>query len=324
MRVAAAPAPGFIRRQLDRHLFRLRPDEALPITLRQRRIYVLPTGTGLAFAGTLVVLLLASINYTLSLGFALTFLLAGIGIASIFHAFRNLLHLEVHAGAAPPVHCGQSAHVELVLRSARQGARPSLDVRSATSQVRVSLPDSGTVCARLALPTHARGWAPLGRVTIETRYPLGLIRAWSVLTPATRVLVYPALEAHAPAPSSVHGDDGDDGPHDGDATFAGLREHRRSDSPKRIAWKAVARTGTLVSKAFTEGGGAAQVFDWNALPATLDTEARLQRLTRWVVDAAQNAQPYTLILPERTLGPDNTTEHRQACLRALALFPTTA
>ncbi|MCB1675284.1 MAG: DUF58 domain-containing protein [Halioglobus sp.] len=324
MRAAAAPAPGFIRRQLDRHLFRLRPDEALPITLRQRRIYVLPTATGLAFAATLVVLLLASINYTLSLGFALTFLLAGIGIASIFHAFRNLLHLEVHAGAATPVYCGQSAHLELVLRSAHQRARPSLDVRSAATRLRVDLPANGTACARLALPTHARGWAPLGRVTIETRYPLGLIRAWSVLTPASRVLVYPALESNAPPPPAAPGDDGDDGPHSGDATFAGLREHRRSDSPKRVAWKAVARTGVLVSKAFTGGGGAPQAFDWNALPDTLDTEARLQRLARWVVDAAQSAQPYTLILPGRTLGPDNTTEHRQACLRALALFPTTA
>ncbi|MCB1960242.1 MAG: DUF58 domain-containing protein [Rhodocyclaceae bacterium] len=318
-RLAAAPAGAF-RRLLDRHLFRLREHEALPATLRQRRIFILPTATGVAFAVTLCVLLLASINYTLSLGFALTFLLAGAAIASIFHAFRNLLRLEIHRGAIHHAHCGEAAHVELLLRSPDQRARPAIAVRIAGKQALLDVPAGGEACARLALATTRRGWLSPGRVIIETRYPLGLIRAWSVLTPEWRVLVYPALEtAPPPPPHSAHDHDG--GSAGGEADFDGLREHRRSDSPKRVAWKAVARTDEMVSKAFSGGGAMPTVFDWHTLPAALDDEARLRRLTRWVVDAAHGSQPFTLILPGLTLGPDHSAAHQRACLKALALFP---
>ena len=47
------------------------------ITLTQRNVYILPTRPGLMLALTLLVLLVASINYQLNLGYLLTFLLAG-------------------------------------------------------------------------------------------------------------------------------------------------------------------------------------------------------------------------------------------------------
>ncbi|HPR45988.1 MAG TPA: hypothetical protein PLZ13_16860, partial [Ottowia sp.] len=49
-------------------------------------------------------------------------------------------------------------------------------------------------------------------------------------------------------------------------------------------------------------------------------EARLHRLARWVVDAAQNDARWTLILPGMQLGPDRGAQHRHLCLRSLALF----
>src|SRR5665647_785602 len=47
------------------------------VTLTQRTVYILPTRPGLMLAVTLLVLLVASINYQLNLGYLLTFLLAG-------------------------------------------------------------------------------------------------------------------------------------------------------------------------------------------------------------------------------------------------------
>ena len=46
-------------------------------TLNQHNIYILPTRGGWAFGLTLLVMLVASINYPLNLGYVLTFLLAG-------------------------------------------------------------------------------------------------------------------------------------------------------------------------------------------------------------------------------------------------------
>ncbi|MBC7802513.1 MAG: hypothetical protein H7Y16_01450, partial [Candidatus Parcubacteria bacterium] len=46
------------------------------IVLSHRRVYIVPSRLGLFFGGALAILLVGSINYALSLGFALTFLLA--------------------------------------------------------------------------------------------------------------------------------------------------------------------------------------------------------------------------------------------------------
>src|SRR3954469_895964 len=77
-----------------------------PIFLTQRRVYILPTRNGLVFAIALVLMLVGSINYNLSLGYVLTFLLAGMGIVSILHTFRNLAHLSVTPGRVEPVFSG--------------------------------------------------------------------------------------------------------------------------------------------------------------------------------------------------------------------------
>ncbi|KAA3654267.1 MAG: DUF58 domain-containing protein [Proteobacteria bacterium] len=265
-------------------------------------------------------MLLASINYTLSLGFALTFLLAGIGITSIFHAFRTLLGLEIAAGPLPPVHSGEPAQFGLVLSHHRHTAREAIVVRTAHSTVALDLPPDTHTPLTLSAPTPARGWQRVGRITIETVFPLGLIRAWSVLTPDLALLVYPTPETSAPPPPNAAGSAGRTHASSGDDDFAGLRAHRPTDSPRQIAWKAVARSGTLVAKQFQGGAGGLLIFDWHQLPAALPGEARLQRLARWVVDAARDDARWTLRLPGQTLGPDRGAQHRHRCLRALALF----
>src|SRR5215813_9880502 len=54
------------------------------LLLTQRNVYILPSRPGLMFMLTLVVLLLASINYQLNLGYLLTFLLAGAGVVGMY------------------------------------------------------------------------------------------------------------------------------------------------------------------------------------------------------------------------------------------------
>ena len=59
--------------------------------LTRRRIYILPTGYGYAFAALLFLLFLWSINYSNSMGFAFTFLLAAVALNSMWQAHDNLL-----------------------------------------------------------------------------------------------------------------------------------------------------------------------------------------------------------------------------------------
>jgi len=61
-----------------------------PVRLDLRRIFILPTRSGIIFGLILMAMLIGSINYNNSLGFLLTFTLVGLGLVSILHTFRNL------------------------------------------------------------------------------------------------------------------------------------------------------------------------------------------------------------------------------------------
>ena len=83
---------------------RLRPCDCQRLT--QRNVYIVPTAPGLLLGTTLLVLLVASINFQLNLGYALTFLLAGCSLVGMHlgHATLRGLDLQLLApqlGAAP-------------------------------------------------------------------------------------------------------------------------------------------------------------------------------------------------------------------------------
>ena len=107
-----------------------------------------------------------------------------------------------------------------------------------------------------------------------------------------------------------------------DADLAGLREFQRGDPPQRVAWKAVARGMGWFSKEFDgAGGGGPLALRWDALPQALPVEARLSRLTAWVLAAERSARPFSLALPGTYLPARQGRDHRREALTALAEFP---
>ncbi|OIQ90493.1 hypothetical protein GALL_275730 [mine drainage metagenome] len=298
--------------------------ETAPIVLGQRRVFVLPTRFGLAYAGMLLVMLIGAINYQLSLGYALVFLAAGLGVVTIFHSFRNLAQISISPGRAEPVFAGEPASFQLLLTNPSARARLAIRLRlPGRGPVECDLPGQATKEVRLAMPTIRRGWLDLPRVRLSTRYPLGLIRAWGYAAPAQRLLVYPAPATEAAAVPAFPGEtNGQLSAFAGSEDFAGLRSHQAADPPRHVAWKAVARreSGPLLTKLFD--GAVAQTLwlDWDALPSGLDVEARLSLLTRWVCDADAAGAYWGLRLPGAALAPARGGEHYRACLRALALY----
>jgi uncharacterized protein (DUF58 family) len=301
---------------------RARLPEASPIMLGQRRVYVLPTRVGLGYAAALLTMLLGAINYNLSLGYALTFLLAGLGIVAILHAFRNLAHLKISAGKAPSVFVGEPAIFHLLLASGieRHGLRLWLPDGD-TTVTDIAACDSAEVC--LCMPTKRRGWHALPRFGIETTWPLGLIRAWAYCAPDVRCLVYPRPAEKAPPPPWAAGEYGH---HftggSGSDDFTGLRDHHPADPPRHIAWKTAARQGEnapLQTKQF-DGAAAARIWlDWRDTSGH-DVESRLSLLTRWTLDAHAAGLEWGLRLPTQTLAPASGTAHLEAALTALALY----
>ncbi len=74
----ALPGLRFVRERVQRFLSRPRRPRDGAIRLDRRHVYILPTATGAGFALLLVAMLLTALNYNVSLGFLLTFLLAGV------------------------------------------------------------------------------------------------------------------------------------------------------------------------------------------------------------------------------------------------------
>ncbi|MDR0701091.1 MAG: DUF58 domain-containing protein [Azoarcus sp.] len=322
-----SPVAAFARLRFPFRRFRPKAPEAAPLTLSQHRIYVVPTFSGLALAGMLAVMLIASINYGLSLGYAFCFLLGGIGVASAIHAFRNLLRLSIRPGRVEDAFCGGSAVFHLLIDNPDAHRRPALRLLGGKTpelrgETRFELPPMACGDIALALPARQRGRMPAGRTIIETRWPLGLVRACSVFTPAMEALVFPAPElAPPPPPPGSGGVSANRGAaRIGNEDFAGLRAYQETDSPQHLAWKVFARSGAMMTKQFSDIGDTDLFFDWRALPAALSEESRLSRLTAWLLRAEQSGQRYALRLPGRDFSIDRGETHLYHCLAALALY----
>jgi len=312
--------------RLANWLYGFTPPEHGTVVLVHRRVYILPTPQGWLFALTLLILLVGSINYALSLGFALTFLLAGMGIAGMVHTARNLARLAVSVGRAEPLFAGETAQFRLYLEARAPFDRPSILVRHVHSgaQMVVDVPAHGLAEVVLGVPARRRGWLPLGRVMLETRFPLGAFGAWSYVEPDARCLVYPRPEHSAlPAPSGESAKGTARSPVPGNDDYAGLRAYQLSDSPRHVAWKAVARSEDMLTKQFLGEAAAELWLDWTRLPAQLGVEQRLSRLAGWVLQAERSGVNYGLRLPGVEIAPARGDAHRSACLKALALHGAT-
>ena len=309
---------------LKQKLFRWQSDGTAPLRLGQRRIFIIPSRGGLLFVVALIVMLIGAINYSLALGHALVFLLAGIGLVGMIHTFRNLHDLLITPGRSAPVFAGEVAHFELLLGNERPTPRLALEFEAEPGHpVVTSIAPEQSLKINIPLSTTRRGWCVLPRVRLSTRYPLGLFYAWSYLQPAMQCLVYPApLAEPLPARSATQEQGAQDGAA-GQEDFAGFRARQPADSLHHVAWKASARNPdgeSLLVKQFAGGAEPELQLDWALTDPALPVDTRLGILCGWVLKADAAGQRYGLILPGQEIAPGTGEAHRQACLKMLALF----
>ena len=312
--------------KLKRRLFRWQSDGSAPLRLTQRRIFILPTRAGLLFAAALLAMLTGAINYNLALGHALVFLLAGLALVGMVHAFRNLHGLTIAPGRCLPVFAGDLALFPLQLSSDRASPRLALELRAGDGQpaVTCAIAAHGLTDTSVPMTTTRRGWLELPRTRLATTYPLGLFVAWSYLQPAMRCLVYPQPLPTPLPPLQAAIRSGDQRGGNGQEDFAGFRERQPADSPRHVAWKASARDGgqrPLLVKQFAGGAQHELRLDWELTPEAAVPETRIAILAGWVLAAEEAGACYGLRLPGHEIAQGSGDLHRHRCLEALALFP---
>ncbi len=290
------------------------------VTLQRGRIYILPTGLGFAFGVMLFGMLLGSLNYANNLGLGLTFLLASLALVTMHACHRNLETLIASEAGTEPPFAGQDAIFQFALANPGRVARCDLEAATvAMSADPVSVAAGGEATVNLRVATQRRGWVTLERVEIATRFPYGLFRAWAVLHPGRRCLVYPRPADTAPPPPPAPGSGGAGTTRRGDDDFAGLKDYHPGDPPRHIAWKAYAKGGELLVKEFSGAAEPVPVFDLDQAPGA-DLEVRLSVMARWIVDAQARGETFGLRLPGLEIPPQPGMQQRRRCLAALAEY----
>lgn len=310
-------------RRIERWILRRVRRSAEPVTVVRQRVYILPTRFGYGFALLSVVMLLGAMNYSNSMGFALTFLMGALGLVGMHHTHANLVGLRVQIGSNTPVFAGDLARFEV--RLDQTGQRPRYAIRAHWPEeealASVDVPLEGTVPAMLERPTQTRGWFPAPAFSLSTDYPLGFFRAWTFVELDQRVLVYPRpipSRLAPPVPSLMSRGDARGGRR-GQEDFAGLRSYQRGDALNILHWKSLPKAQAPMVKQFEDPLSPECWLDLEQTPG-VDLEARIALLTRWVLDLDAAGARYGLRLGGAPLPLDHGPEHRHRCLQALALY----
>lgn len=315
-----------LRRQVSRWMqARLPLSDTLLLT--QRNVYILPTGAGWMLALTLLVLLVASINFQLNLGYLLTFMLAGCAAASTWVSHATLRGLHLRLLAPEPQFLGGQVVLAVQLHNERRSPRHAIALAPRHSGLWswTDVPAQGTSTLNLAFePTH-RGWQALPTLAVQTRYPMGIFRVWAGWRPSARVLVYPRPEPSAPPlpPGEPHAGAAHVASTASSGEFDGVRAYRRGDPQRLIIWKKAAQamasgSDTLVSRD-TQTAQQSELWLSPQVSGLREAEACLSRLTAWVLLADRLGLAYGLRLGGVTIAPDHGDAQRKRCLRALAL-----
>lgn len=296
------------------------------LVLTQRNVYIVPSRAGWLLAATLLVLLVASINYQLNLGYLLTFLLAGCALVGMHQAHANLRGLSLNLEPPAPQFAGSSATLAVSLANEARAVRYGIGVRAEAEAVAAAdpwawtdVPAQAGATVRVTVPAARRGLHALPALVLETRYPLGTFRVWALWRPAMQLLVWPAPESPPPPlPAGEPRGDGGTARLAFGGEFEGVRAYRAGDPLRRVVWKKAARAGELVSRDTQQGRRHELWLDY-AQAGAGDHEQRLSRLSAWVLQADRLGLDYGLRLPGRELEPGSGEAHKRHCLEVMAL-----
>ena len=315
--------PRFAERFIQGWAKKRHPPPSHQIEIDRHHLYILPTRHGVLYFMVLLLILFGAINYENSLGFMLAFLLGSLALLGMIYTHQNINKLNVHIGRAEPVFVGQDMLFPISLSQKTPQLRPAIQLRSSTSQIsHAHLLNTTNTNSQLVCTAQHRGYSSPGQIKLFSEFPFGLFHAWSWLNLDSRCLVYPAPYSHhipiTKAEQEINGTTSNI--KYGTDDFSGIRQYQAGDLPNHMAWKAIAKTGKLQTKLFSNETSQDMWIRWTQLEPALDTEHRLSQLCRMILDASKHDLNFGLDLPGTKIPPSHGLQHKQKCLKSLALI----
>ncbi|HET6409096.1 MAG TPA: transglutaminaseTgpA domain-containing protein [Chthoniobacteraceae bacterium] len=277
-----------------------------------------------AFAAFLLALWYAAVSQGNGAAYALFFFVVALAMVSWVHARRNLRGVTFRAGRIEPVFVGGEMHVPLTVIASSGNFVSGLEIRAFQGKevARAGFIAAGqSVEVSVTVPAVRRGALPSLELELRSRWPVGLFAAVATIRLEAPHVIHPTPIGSQPLPEGEPGwlYDRRRGRGNGDE-FAGLREFRQGESPRRIHWRSAERSDKLLVTEWEGAAGGLRWLNWADLE-TSGTEERLAQLTRWVLDADRSGAPYGLRLPGAEIQPALGPAHRSRCLSAIAAYP---
>lgn len=331
-KTARIPAQKTLKRDENRRFVKrmaIRADGESALFIGLRRAYILPTQKGLYYVLTLAVMFVWSINYALSLGYALSFFTAVLALLLAVLTVNNLTAIRVTPLHNTNFFAGEPAFFRVQIDNEKQD--PCIAVRGRRNglfSAPVTMLGEAHAVLEIPLDDNSRGRKTLDYLHLSGEYPIGIFRAWTWVYFPAPLLIYPRPVGDLPLPFLPEHHGFDEGQVDwhGSEDFNDLRDYQPGDNLRHIAWKK-ATVGQVRVKTFQDLAGQECILDFNdETLAHLDTEARLSQLCQWVLAAESQGTKYALRLPGQSLGQDfaqNFSQgqaHKTACLEALACY----
>jgi uncharacterized protein (DUF58 family) len=151
------------------------------VLLDQRRIFIFPSAYGFFFLLIAVLLFVGGINYENNLLLGFSFLLVSLFLMAILHTFRNLAGLKLVAASMRPGFAGARGALEVRILSAHHAHLSIWLHWPGAPAEEVSVEPGEEKSLWLSVQLLRRGRQHPGRLRVESRYPLGLLRSWSLV-----------------------------------------------------------------------------------------------------------------------------------------------
>lgn len=309
--------PEWLARKIDSWIKRKSNNSSNHFEVTRRNIYILPSKAGWLFILTLIAILSGAINYNNNMAYLLCFFLTSLGFIAMLQTHQNINGIIINASHSPSVYCGKTVEFNFSV-SAKNNHHVSIHTINNDQEFSINEKEKTTFTTNEK--TTIRGRKSPDRFKIYSEFPLGIFHAWTQVEIDNSVIIYPKPIKHDLIETGFTTGSKSQENLIGDDSYAGIRTFRKGDNPKKMAWKAIAKTKLLYTKEFHTESGDFLLFDYEKLNHTTNTEEKLSILCGLILNAHNQKKNYGLKLANKTIQPNHGDLHKHKCLSLLALY----
>lgn len=269
----------------------------------------------MAFGLLALIQLVMAITSQNNLIYLFVFSEISVALASMFFTNFNVEKFSITGVEVGTCFAGEDNWVQISMATANEKPSYQMALRWSNSKDSIWILPS-TYQTQINWKPNRRGRQRLPRLTLESSFPFGLLRAWKIEKPEQEILVYPMRKGQSTFPATSRGEQSVQQ----HGLFYDLRPFQRGDWPRRIDWRASQRSQQLLIRRFEEEAAIQMDFHWSQVSHLTNFEDKLSQLALWVDRAERDGALYSLEIGSWRSGRAHGPEHWNHCMEHLALL----